>query len=225
MASIGPSVPARRPFFKPAGNLPELIEDVTLTELPIYVYTLQGGWPTFNSVVRLLSSSIAVTSSFSFALIATRMPERPARRVISTMLFIIMWLSIVASILDAVAIARTATECSREKCTLSVPDIVIESGNTCVCNVAGWFYVTLLSDVVMACNALICFILTVRPGLAINIVNHPPPSLITPTGPITPTSPTTPTSPITPASTTTAATFATTPAKSMTQQAAVGRSF
>lgn len=174
MGTVGASVPARRPFYRPPETMPILIRDDDALARPVYVYTLHGGWPTFNSVVRLAASSIAVISAFSFATIATVLSHHAARRIFSITLLTLMLFAFAAAMLDAVAIGSTAAECANRSCTSAVPDVVIQSPNKCTCFVGGWFYVTLLSDVVLAVAALICFILSSHPALAAAAANPVP---------------------------------------------------
>lgn len=167
---IGPSVPARRPFFRPAENVPELARTASnYTNEDVYVYTLAGGWPTFNSVIRIFVSSLALLSSFSFAIIALFATHRTSRRLFSLIFFIIAVVSLAAAICDTVAIATAGNECSKSRCVSSVPDIVKEADVICKCAVEGWFYLTLLADVILLCSSITCFILVVRPALAVSI--------------------------------------------------------
>lgn len=177
-------MPARRPFFKPSRTVPTLIRDMAGGEddpnQRVYVYTIQGGWPTFNSIMRLLASFLAVIASFSFALLATRLSHVMARRLFSCVLFAVLWLALAAAVVDAIAIGRTASECARSQCVSGVPPAVLNAeGLICVCSVEGWFYATLLADIVLASAAFICFILTARPKLAASVATglpaQPPP--------------------------------------------------
>lgn len=167
---IGPSVPARRPFFRPAENVPELARLASnYTDVDIFVYTLAGGWPTFNSVIRIFVSSLALLSSFSFALIALFATHQTSRRLFSLTFLIIAIVSLAAAICDTVAIATTGIECSKSKCVSSVPDVVKQAEVVCRCAVEGWFYLTLLADVILLVSSITCFILVVRPAFAVSV--------------------------------------------------------
>lgn len=167
MSTVGSSVPARRPFFKPDAEVPALIKKASAFATdPIFVYSLAGGWPTINSVIRLITSLIAVISAFSFAVIATLLPKETTRRIFAYTLLLLSILALACGILDALAIARVGIECSRRECKTGVPNIVLNSGNICSCSVEGWFFITLLADGVLMFTALVCCILTAHPRFA-----------------------------------------------------------
>lgn len=164
---MGSSAPARRPFFKPDAEVPNLIKKASeFATDPIFVYSLTGGWPQVNSIIRLITSLLAVLSSFSFAAIATLVSKQKARRIFASTLLVLSILALAAGILDALAIARVSIECSRHECKTGVPDIVLNSGNVCSCSVEGWFFITLLADCVLMFTSLVCCILTAHPRFA-----------------------------------------------------------
>lgn len=167
---IGPAVPARRPFFRPADSVPELARAASnYTDEDIYVYTLAGGWPTFNSVVRICASSLALISSFSFAIIAIFATHQTSRRLFSIVFLIIAIISLAAAICDTVAIATAGIECAKSACLAAVPDVVKQSDVVCKCAVEGWFYLTLLADVILLVSSVVCFILVVKPAFAASV--------------------------------------------------------
>lgn len=126
--------------------------------LRIYEYTLYGGWPTENSVIRLFASVLASITPFSFSLLATRLSNRNARCLFCTTLLAILSLVTGSIVLDVVAIRRTSAECWNSLCLTAVPETVLNSENICMCSVGTWFYVTLVGDILLASASFICFI-------------------------------------------------------------------
>lgn len=170
MRVVGPSVPARRPFFRPSSDVPSLARNASnYADEDVFVYTLAGGWPTINSVFRILPSLLAMIASFSFALIAMFASHRLARKIFSVTFLVLAVLALVAAILDSIAIATASSECAKKNCVTSVPKIVRDSSVICKCAVEGWFFLTLVADVILLGNALICFVLTVKPSFAANV--------------------------------------------------------
>lgn len=170
MVTVGSSVPARRPFYKPHAAVPALIKkasDFASDPIyPIYAYTLTGGWPTVNSLIRMLASALAVLSAFSFAAVASLVSPRIARRIFSTSMLVLAVTALAAAILDVIAISRASIECANKQCTTAVPEAVLASRNTCDCSVEGWFVITLFADVVLVFCSLVCGLLTIHPKLA-----------------------------------------------------------
>lgn len=157
-------MPARRPFYRSVSEVPTLIQSAsTFASTPIFTYSLAGGWPTFNSIIRLCASLLAVLSAFSFALIAAITRDVIARRLLSTILLLVALLSLAAGVLDVISIIKTASECADQKCRSAVPDIVVASGNVCKCSVDGWFYFTVIIDCVLLVTAVVCLVVTLRP--------------------------------------------------------------
>lgn len=173
MAVVGPSVPARRPFFRPQSQVPQLIRNASqeFADKDIFVYSLQGGWPTANSIFRLVASLLTVLATFSFSFIASLSPPTTTRRIFVFALLTIAVLIFLAAILDVISIGNTARECSNQECTSAVPDVVLDSGNKCKCHVNGWFWFTLAADLVVFAAALVCGVLVARPMLAAQVAN------------------------------------------------------
>lgn len=162
MAVVGPSVPARRPFFRPQSEVPSLIMEASqFAARRIFVYSLAGGWPSGNSAARLIASLLAVSCAFSFALIASLTSQRLSRITFCALLSLTALVALIAAIMDTASLVKTAKECGDEACVTAVPQEVLDSGNTCKCAVDGWFYGTLIADVVLLSTAVICLILTV----------------------------------------------------------------
>lgn len=161
---VGPSVPARRPFYRPKSAVPDLIQEASnYAAAPVFVYSLAGGWPSSNSAIRLIASLLAVFCSFSFAFIASVASQRRSRVIFSICLSVTALFTAIAIILDIVSIVKTAGECRDGKCVTSVPEVVLISRNICECSVAWWFYCTLLADVVLLVSASTCLGLTLYP--------------------------------------------------------------
>lgn len=164
MAVVGPSVPARRPFFsQPENDVPDLIAAASqFSTTPIFQYSLAGGWPSVNSIIRLLTSLLAVCCSFSFALIASLLAQKTSRLLFSILLLLTTLLGLAAVGLDTHSIVNTARECADQNCKTAVPEKVIKDGHKCMCTINGWFYCALVADIILVASAVICLMLTVR---------------------------------------------------------------
>ena len=164
VAVIGPSVPARRAFFRPVSAVPDLIQEASShATRPIFAYALAAGWPTPNSAVRLVAAVLGVLCAFSFALLAAVLPPRTARRVFVVALAAVAVAALVAVCLDVASIVKTQGECDREDCVTLVPQGVRESGNTCKCSVDVAFWFTVFVDLVLFASASLCLFLTAYP--------------------------------------------------------------
>lgn len=158
---VGPSVPARRPFFELSSSIPSLVRNASdYSSKPVFQYSLAGGWPTRNSVVRLLASAFAVLCSFSFAFIAAVTSQRVARLTFCTVLLSTVVFAAIAAGCDLASIISVAKECATQNCRTEVPRKVLESNHVCICSVAGWFYFTLFADVVLLASAISCLTFT-----------------------------------------------------------------
>lgn len=161
---IGPSVPARRAFFRPSSDVPELVQDSSNhVPEPVFDYALAAGWPSANSGLRLAASLLGVLCTFSFALIAAIASQRTARRVFTVALTLVAVIALVATSIDIVSIVKTKGECDNENCITLVPENVLESGNTCKCNIDVAFWFTVAVDFVLFLSAAVCLALTVGP--------------------------------------------------------------
>lgn len=166
LAVVGASAPARRPFYQPAREIPPLIADTTdADEVTVFEYALHGGWPTGNSVVRLLASLLAVLASFSFAYLAALLPDRPTRLVFSGVLAAVALFSFIAFILDTMSVVQTSNQCNAEACTTNVPQAILDAGVKCKCAPDAWFYLTIGMDVVLLGTSLACLLLALAPML------------------------------------------------------------
>lgn len=164
MAVVGPSVPARRPFFSPIEEVPALIQKASnFSREQVFQYALAGGWPSSNSALRLVTALQAVLCSFSFAFVASLASARRSRVVFSVCLTVVAVFALVTAILDATSLAKTARECSDRKCVTAVPQDVLDSGSICICSVDAWYYFTLAADIVLLFTAVTCLVLTVVP--------------------------------------------------------------
>ena len=162
MAIVGPSAPARRPYFRNV-DLPRLVANASKdAKEPVFVYSLTGGWPSANSAVRLIASISAVLCAFSFALIASLTSQKISRITYCVLLSITAFFAIIAAIMDSISIAITAGECSNKKCQLAVPDTVLNSGNLCDCSVGGWYYFTVVADFILFAAAITCLVLVAK---------------------------------------------------------------
>ncbi|CAN8066206.1 unnamed protein product [Agarophyton chilense] len=163
---VGPSVPARRPFYNSLSDVPPLVREASsYSSEPIFMYSLAGGWPTRNSIVRLLASALAVLCSFSFSFVATIASQAVARLTFCTVLVCTTVVSLVAAGCDLASIISTARECAASECRTEVPKQILDTGHICQCNVDGWFYFTLLADIVLFVSAICCVVLTIVPIL------------------------------------------------------------
>lgn len=164
MAVVGSSAPARRPFYQSGDAVPALISDATdADEVTVFEFALHGGWPTSNSVVRLVASLLAVLASFSFAYLAACLPERPTRMIFTVVLALVSIFSFIAFIMDAMSVASTRNECNAEDCTTSVPQSIIDSSAKCRCSPDAWFYLTMVVDLVLLVSAVACLVFAVLP--------------------------------------------------------------
>lgn len=162
MAIVGPSAPARRPYFKEV-DLPRLVADASKdAKEPVFVYALTGGWPSANSAVRLIASISAVLCAFSFALIASLTSQKISKITYCVLLSITAFFAVIAGVMDSISVGITARECSNKKCELAVPDIVLNSGNFCDCSVGGWYFFTVVTDFILLAAATTCLILVAK---------------------------------------------------------------
>ncbi len=170
LAVVGPSVPARRPFFAPAQEVPALVagsSSATKGTPVVFRDVLAGGWPTSNSVVRVVAAALAVCASFSFAFVATLARERTTRVLFGAVLGLTALTAAAAFALDMVALIRTTLECNMGKCETNVPRVLLQDATLrCICSPDGWFWVTLTVDFVLMASAVACLALTLRPLLA-----------------------------------------------------------
>lgn len=160
-------MPARRPFFEAATEVPPLLGAAVAAEKrEVFQYVMFGGWPTANSAARVIAAVLAVGASFSFAFIATLTRERVTRSIFAVVLVLTSAAAVAATTLDALALARTTVECAARKCVSEVPRAVLNTpSHRCKCSPDGWFWVTLGVDAVLLAAALSCLALTVRPLL------------------------------------------------------------
>jgi hypothetical protein len=164
MAVVGSSAPARRPFYTPGDAVPALIAAATNAEdVTVFQFALHGGWPTGNSVVRLVAALVAVAASFSFAYLAAFLPERSTRVVFSGVLALVGLFACVAFVMDAISVSSTRSECNAEKCTTAVPQSIIDSGAKCKCSPDAWFYLTILVDIILFVSSAACLVCAALP--------------------------------------------------------------
>jgi hypothetical protein len=166
MAVIGPSVPARRPFFTPNSSVPDIIQQAsTVSTEQVFEYALHGGWPTANSALRLLAALLAIASSLLFAYLAACLSEKTTRLSFTGVLALVAFFSFIAFVLDAASLSNARKECNAQKCVTSVPASIINSGNLCKCSPDPWFWFTLVADIVLLVSSVSCLVATFRPLL------------------------------------------------------------
>lgn len=164
MAVVGPSVPARRPFFREGGEVPALIKEASdHAQEPVFQFALVGGWPSLNSIVRLLTSLLAVLCSFSFAFVASLLSARRSRFIFTIALAVVTVFAVITVILDSSSLAKTANECEEGRCVTAVPDEVLNSSSRCICSVDAWYYFILGTDGIMLLTSVTCLVLTAIP--------------------------------------------------------------
>lgn len=183
MLVIGTSVPARRPFYKSADQLPSLIKRAAkMTSTEVFAFSLHGGWPAANSALRALASLLAVAASFTFAYLAALLPARAARLIFLIVLALVSALAFLAFAMDAASVAKTASECRKRECKSSVPQSILDTGAICKCSPDAWFYLTLFVDLMLLVSAASCLVLTLLPMLGCGgrgdaAIDAPPPSV------------------------------------------------
>lgn len=168
LAVVGPSVPARRPFFAPPQQVPALVASTTTatssSNAEVFRDVLAGGWPTVNSVVRVVAAALAVIASFSFAFIATLARERTTRILFSIILGLTALTATGSFVLDMLSLIRTTIECNTRSCVTLVPITLLQDTTIkCLCSPDGWFWVTLTVDFVLMISAIACQYLTLVP--------------------------------------------------------------
>jgi len=157
VATVGTSVPARRPFYLPGDVPPPLIAAssptaaVTATDpTDVFQYSLAGGWPAAASGLRIAASGAGVVSTLTYALVGSYAPAGAARTVIGGGLTVVAGLATASAVVDGLAIGTARTECADRQCTTAVPPGVGSDGEFCVCSVGPWYYITLSTDVALA---------------------------------------------------------------------------
>ena len=166
------SVPARRSFFQPLPDVPQLVAEASefaKNTRQSFVYSLAGGWPTLNTALRVTATLIAMISSLSFAFIATLTREKTTRSVFAIALFIVSGFALSAAITDSITLHRIGEECDQEKCQTAIPDDLgedlkaIQDQLVCECSPDAGFWVTLAMDYVMTVSAITCLGITIVP--------------------------------------------------------------
>lgn len=163
LATVGTSVPARRPFFLPGETPPTLIAAASdsssaaaaASPAPVFQYSLAGGWPASASAVRVAASGAGVLGALTYALVGTYAPAGVARAVIGGGLGSVAGLAAASAALDGVAIGRARAECADRACVTALPPGVGDSGEFCVCDVGSFYWITLGTDVALAAGAAV----------------------------------------------------------------------
>lgn len=129
LATVGTSVPARRPFFLPGETPPSLIAQAASAATaaappaPVFQYSLAGGWPAAASALRLAASGVGVSGALTYALVGTYGRAGLARAVIGGGMAGVAGLATAAAVTDGVAIGRARSECAARRRRRACPAI------------------------------------------------------------------------------------------------------
>lgn len=166
LATVGTSVPARRPFFLPGETPPSLIAQAASAATaaappaPVFQYSLAGGWPAAASALRLAASGVGVSGALTYALVGTYGRAGLARAVIGGGMAGVAGLATAAAVTDGVAIGRARSECAARRCVTALPPGVGDNGEFCVCGVGAFYWITLGTDVALAAGATVGAVVT-----------------------------------------------------------------
>lgn len=158
LATVGTSVPARRPFFLPGETPPTLIaaaSESSASPTPVFQYSLAGGWPAAASGLRVAASGVGVVGALTYALLGTYARAGVARAAIGGGLGAVTGLAAASAVVDGIAIGRARSECADRACVTALPPGVGDNGEFCVCDVGAFFWITLGTDVALAVGAAV----------------------------------------------------------------------
>ncbi|GAB0495055.1 hypothetical protein MMPV_006352 [Pyropia vietnamensis] len=165
LATVGTSVPARRPFFLPGESPPTLIaraspSSATTSPAPVFQYSLAGGWPAAASGLRVAASGTGVVGALTYALVGMYARAGVARGVIGGGLGCVAGLATATTVVDGIAIGRARSECAARECVTALPPGVGDNGEFCVCDVGAFYWITLGTDAALAIGAAVGAVVT-----------------------------------------------------------------